>query len=148
VLRSFATPILITALIGCGGSAHPVRPLPGPRLADDSTNPCPTQVEGAQVRSEIIDGGIALVFYATNSDQIGAVRSRVHALAAANPTGDAKVNVAVLDTSDGARLELRPDDQDPDRLSDLRDRVAELADTMNGGDCVTRVADRGTRDAP
>jgi len=144
VLRSIATSVLISAaLIGCGGSAPPERPLPGPRLADDSTNPCPTQVEDARVRSEIIDGGIALVFYATNSEQIGAVRTRVHALAAANPTGDAKVNVAVFDTTDGARLELRPDDQDPDRLSDLRDQVADLADAMNSGECVTRVAERG-----
>lgn len=139
----FSTIVLSAALIGCGGSAHPGRPLPGPRVADDATNPCPTQVEDAQVRSEIINGGVALVFYATNSDQIGAVRTRVHALAAANPTGDAAVKLVVLDTSDGARLELYPNDQDPDRLSDLRDRVADLADAMNGGECVTRVAERG-----
>lgn len=135
---------LIALLIGCGAGARSARSLPtGPRLADDTDNPCPTQIDDAQVRSEIIDGGVALVFYATDSEHIGQVRDRVRALAGRNPTGDAAVNVAVMDTSDGARIELRPDNQDPEVLGDLRDRVADIADEMDGGTCVTRIASIG-----
>ena len=82
------------------------------------------------------------MFYATDSDQIGEIRARAHALADLNPAGTPDVAVAVYDTPDGARIELRPRDQDPDRLGEFRDRIADSADAMDGGECTVRIGSR------
>lgn len=107
-----------------------------------TADPCPTQLDDARVRSEIVNGGVALVFYATDSDQIGPLRARVHALAAENPAGAEGMTTSVMDTSDGARIDFVSQDTDPDRLIDLREQIDAMADRLENGECTVRVSAR------
>jgi hypothetical protein len=134
-----ATILFAAALVACahGGRSAPA-PVPPDQQIAQTAEPCPTTLDDVRVRDEIIEGGAALVFYATDSKAIGELRARVRALAAENPAGDLVARVEVVDTSDGARLEIRP--EDPAQIGRLRDRVADAADELDVGTCTTRVS--------
>jgi hypothetical protein len=103
-----------------------------------AADPCPMQLDDARVRAEIVNGGVALVFYATDSDQVGPLRERVHALAAQNPAGAEGMTTSVTDTPDGARIDFISIDPDPDRLAELRDRVEDAVVRLEAGECPER----------
>jgi hypothetical protein len=133
------------AVAACSSGNPDPKTLPAPatsRPLAQTADPCPTQGDDVHVRAEIFNGGVALVFYATDSAQVGPLRDRVHALAAQNPAGAEGMTTSVTDTSDGARIDFVPRDQDPDALAALRDRIEVAVDQLEDGDCTVRVSAR------
>jgi hypothetical protein len=103
---------------------------------------CPMTVPDAHVRSEDVEGGVALSF-TTESGDIADLRRRVHALAehhqrAAQGKGrhDGSMPAAtasVEEIPEGARLLLEP--RDPGQLDALRRRAEMHAARMERGEC-------------
>jgi hypothetical protein len=163
----------IAAAAACGGGSHrDTTPLASqqttytnnPNVTEQQVTPapaakdCPLDVASADVMTEPIEGGIALVFVA-DDEHVGAVRARVHDFAgtpaaAADPAtaplvdgmhgariGTVAVTATVTDTADGARLELRP--LDPAQLGELRRQARSNVVAMESGACRTGEHDRG-----
>lgn len=169
-MRHLIMTFTLAAAAGCSGSHRSTTPIAdqqttyttSPSVTEEQAplaKDCSLDVAGADIMTEPIDGGIALVFVA-DDEHVGAVRARVHDFAgapaaAADPAsaplvagihgpriGTIAVTATVADTADGARLELRP--LDPAQLGELRRQARSNIVAMQSGACpTTGLHDRG-----
>lgn len=104
---------------------------------------CPMQVAGTTVKSEDIDGGIAVAF-TTSTGDVAELRRRVQGMAemhnSRHATGGMRgsmmapaATAVAEDVAGGARISLNP--KDPAQLEALRQHVRKHAELMARGEC-------------